>query len=209
MTVMDLTPETLGGQPMRKKRRPALSCQECRRRKIRCDRRTPCGQCSNAKVSSCSYVCDSRTTPTTAPFEAHDTRFSVLQQGNGFNHDLPVSSMGMEVAPQTPSMTSIHSPGAGSRDHSTSLSGEAPRSLQSRFLGWSEPALAGTPDVNLDFCIDLGLGLERPSTSSLQSASRSPIKGVFFKSRFLGQSHWKNFAGPVSSQRLLDKKNAG
>nr|GAT47926.1 C6 transcriptional factoral factor [Mycena chlorophos] len=33
-------------QPRRKRRRQALSCTECKRRKIRCDRAQPCGPCS-------------------------------------------------------------------------------------------------------------------------------------------------------------------
>ncbi len=39
----------------RKRRRPAVVCAECRRRKIACDRKTPCGQCALHKVE-CVYV---------------------------------------------------------------------------------------------------------------------------------------------------------
>lgn len=42
--------------PVRKRRRPAYSCTECRRRKVRCDRAMPCGQCTAQKVASlCAY----------------------------------------------------------------------------------------------------------------------------------------------------------
>ncbi|PLB50333.1 hypothetical protein P170DRAFT_508533 [Aspergillus steynii IBT 23096] len=41
----------------KKRRRPALACLECRRRKVKCDRTTPCGQCT-AHRSSCRYVGD-------------------------------------------------------------------------------------------------------------------------------------------------------
>lgn len=37
-----------------RRRRPALSCLECRRRKIKCDRSNPCAHCVSAK-SQCSY----------------------------------------------------------------------------------------------------------------------------------------------------------
>lgn len=40
-------------QPVRR-RRPALSCIECRRRKIRCDRHEPCRHCVTTQ-SQCSY----------------------------------------------------------------------------------------------------------------------------------------------------------
>lgn len=37
-----------------KRRRPALSCIECRRRKIRCDRQQPCKNCLSASIQ-CGY----------------------------------------------------------------------------------------------------------------------------------------------------------
>lgn len=43
----------------RKRRRPALSCEQCRRRKIKCDRTYPCGQCLQSKTASCTYSPDS------------------------------------------------------------------------------------------------------------------------------------------------------
>lgn len=43
-------------QPKRRRRRPARSCEQCRRRKIRCDLRQPCNGCVRARVSmECSY----------------------------------------------------------------------------------------------------------------------------------------------------------
>lgn len=41
--------------PVRKRRRPALSCIECRRRKIKCDRNLPCNHCKQTKNSECVY----------------------------------------------------------------------------------------------------------------------------------------------------------
>ncbi|KAL4894751.1 hypothetical protein BDV59DRAFT_163801 [Aspergillus ambiguus] len=41
---------------VRKRRRPAYSCIECRRRKVRCDRATPCGQCTAHNAPSCTYA---------------------------------------------------------------------------------------------------------------------------------------------------------
>ncbi|KAB8231585.1 transcription factor domain-containing protein [Aspergillus alliaceus] len=43
-------------QPTRKRRRPAYSCTECRRRKVRCDRNQPCNQCTGHDVAfACTY----------------------------------------------------------------------------------------------------------------------------------------------------------
>jgi hypothetical protein len=40
----------------RKRRRPPLSCEQCRRRKLRCDRKLPCTPCTRSRESlTCSY----------------------------------------------------------------------------------------------------------------------------------------------------------
>lgn len=39
---------------IRRRRRPALSCIDCRRRKVKCDRSDPCGQCIAARIR-CVY----------------------------------------------------------------------------------------------------------------------------------------------------------
>ncbi|KAI0672806.1 hypothetical protein C8Q78DRAFT_681208 [Trametes maxima] len=41
----DSDPETSQGRQKQKRRRQALSCTECKRRKIKCDRANPCGPC--------------------------------------------------------------------------------------------------------------------------------------------------------------------
>jgi hypothetical protein len=46
----------------RKRRRPALACAPCRRRKVKCDRNSPCGQCTQRNSDSCTYTEDGRTT---------------------------------------------------------------------------------------------------------------------------------------------------
>ncbi|KAK0746885.1 hypothetical protein B0T18DRAFT_429767 [Schizothecium vesticola] len=39
----------------RRRNRPALSCIQCRTRKIRCDRMEPCGSCLKSKIVNCMY----------------------------------------------------------------------------------------------------------------------------------------------------------
>ena len=53
-----ISESTLSRPPLRKRRRPALSCEQCRRRKIRCDRNYPCNHCSASKTAVCSYSSD-------------------------------------------------------------------------------------------------------------------------------------------------------
>ncbi|RTE84698.1 hypothetical protein BHE90_000757 [Fusarium euwallaceae] len=43
--------------PAKKRRRPALACEQCRRRKVRCDRASPCNHCSKSSTpEQCTYV---------------------------------------------------------------------------------------------------------------------------------------------------------
>lgn len=53
--------------PFRKRRRPALACEECRHRKIKCDRTAPCGPCSRSRSKTCTYQNLQDDFSTTAP----------------------------------------------------------------------------------------------------------------------------------------------
>ncbi|KAK3323370.1 fungal-specific transcription factor domain-containing protein [Cercophora scortea] len=51
------TPGSSGGRlsEPRRRNRPALSCIQCRTRKIRCDRNEPCASCVKSKIVNCTY----------------------------------------------------------------------------------------------------------------------------------------------------------
>lgn len=66
---------------IRKRRRPAHSCVECRRRKVRCDRANPCSQCVAHNAPSCTFT-DSR----------HATS----------DHDLPETQVNKQQEHRTP-----------------------------------------------------------------------------------------------------------
>lgn len=59
------SPDGVGGSE-RKRRRKVLSCYDCRRRKLQCDRAMPaCGRCTKAgQAASCLYLDDPAETPT-------------------------------------------------------------------------------------------------------------------------------------------------
>lgn len=48
------TSRAISTEPSRKRRRQAVVCTECRRRKIACDRNVPCAQCIQSK-SNCTF----------------------------------------------------------------------------------------------------------------------------------------------------------
>jgi hypothetical protein len=70
------SPDTAGGSE-RKRRRKVLSCYDCRRRKLQCDRAVPaCGRCTKAgQAANCLYIEDGADAPTRHP-EAANAEFS-------------------------------------------------------------------------------------------------------------------------------------
>lgn len=83
---------------VKRRRRPALSCVECRIRKVKCDRRKPCGACSRIKSATCTYRprrigirSQSEGSPeTTSAFarDRHDTNYHTV--GHGFTKPLAI-----------------------------------------------------------------------------------------------------------------------
>lgn len=61
-------------RPVKRRRRPALSCTQCRQRKVRCDREYPCAPCMRARQAvPCSYDPE---------YRAKDTRSSFVNVQN-------------------------------------------------------------------------------------------------------------------------------
>lgn len=51
------TPLSPAARPRNKRARPTISCLECRRKKLKCDREKPCMQCKKAgREAVCNYV---------------------------------------------------------------------------------------------------------------------------------------------------------
>ncbi|KAF5523269.1 Transcription factor lepE [Colletotrichum aenigma] len=61
-----MEPPTLpiSASAQKKRRRPALACEACRRRKVRCDRNLPCGTCVRSKNALCTYTTQATTNNT-------------------------------------------------------------------------------------------------------------------------------------------------
>ncbi|KAK6211196.1 fungal specific transcription factor [Colletotrichum tabaci] len=51
----------------KKRRRPALACEQCRRRKVRCDRNLPCSTCVRSKHALCTYASHTKSAPRKSP----------------------------------------------------------------------------------------------------------------------------------------------
>lgn len=101
-----------GGLPARKRRRPALSCVPCRRRKVKCDRQDPCGPCSRVgNPNACHYY--SSHPPATTSSRRPPESTSDAHPVNGFS--VANVSLSPAVQPQYPALEpSLHNAFVGS-----------------------------------------------------------------------------------------------
>ena len=114
----------------RRRNRPALSCIQCRTRKIRCDRMEPCASCLKSKIVNCTYEEARRPkprlwrlSPTADPdsptSDGHFPRFAAgtgTGTGTGFAFQSSSSAAGLRYASSAASL-----PGIGSSE-TTSVS---------------------------------------------------------------------------------------
>jgi hypothetical protein len=121
----------------RRRNRPALSCIQCRTRKIRCDRNEPCASCMKSKIVNCTYEEARRPKPrlwrlSPAPGGAHHPEHSPTSTdertavgGSAFTF----RDMGTPTAPPT-SDPSCSGPSTASLGKAPEpLSAASPRSL--------------------------------------------------------------------------------
>jgi hypothetical protein len=95
--------------PIRKRRRPALSCIECRRRKIKCDRNHPCNHCKQTKTAICVYkdlpsipsgYPSSTSVPAVAQMYDQPTQSSLSESYQAdFSYQLPSRNLSPQSAP--------------------------------------------------------------------------------------------------------------
>ncbi|KAM3504611.1 hypothetical protein MY11210_008282 [Beauveria gryllotalpidicola] len=75
--------------PAHRRRRPAVACSECRRRKIRCDRGFPCGPCRKSLPAlSCIYHSQPRAYVASAPPRSHTAQHQPRPKVNTHGVDL-------------------------------------------------------------------------------------------------------------------------
>jgi hypothetical protein len=208
--------------PPRKRRRPALSCFECRRRKIKCDRNLPCSNCRQSKRVTCTYK-DSHSTavdrhaaprgPPT-PHSINDRlgcppedTGSTTEGSEAFFFDivsgprsLPSRVDGSQSEKAswgaTPDRTAHNSP---SEKISASCFDKLTKRAQSPRLNkeGENPMSAMGLDFSTfeDVMIQDGDGCQVLRTKVFKETNATPIedmRGTVCKTRFFGPSHWMN-----------------
>ncbi|KAH6851061.1 hypothetical protein B0I37DRAFT_397140 [Chaetomium sp. MPI-CAGE-AT-0009] len=206
-------------EPERRRRRPAVSCILCRRRKIRCDRQTPCSNCVKSKNATCAYRDDPRPPRTQSPLvetaqasrlETASTAALVTPSTGGLsteaNHTEPLNAEPSRPTGSDPVTSSTkyticdRAFGSSYASHATD-----PRLTSGRAV--PEQAMsAGTSSA--DTPVSTFTKNSRVETKTINFAGnfyfhsehrlpghRAVTSSVTHKTRYFGQSHWVNAVG--------------
>lgn len=169
-----------GATPVKKRRRPAISCERCRQRKVKCDKQSPCNNCTKTNFHPCTYV------ETHIP-KAKVPRTSPRPQRSPANiasATTTTANSGLFSSPST-----HHTPGtAASIAPGSSVS--QVEHLQAR-VQELEARLSGEGTTDSPVAED-------ETQAYISSNHIIPSRGTVSKTRYFGQSHWMNGASMFS-----------
>jgi Fungal Zn(2)-Cys(6) binuclear cluster domain len=187
---MSEPPSSVG--PPRKRRRPALSCEQCRHRKIKCDRTYPCGQCLQSKTTVCSYSADTVRRP------RHVSETNPACPGTVFRSLTDIPTRTRDV----PGDLIAHTSSDGVSPN------VIPHSEVTHSSSWTSPSAHAHDDEPPDpktllhrlenIEKKLASSYNFPTCESYNSDSRSKgLRGTVSKTRLFGPSHWMHSYGVV------------
>jgi hypothetical protein len=195
--------------PRRQRRRPALSCVECRRRKIKCDRKTPCSNCLQYKSTICTYpdnhppLANRRTAPKATPtsISAHEhqqipeaTGLTSVVSGSPFSEIGPVPEGHSSLVNSPQSQRSALTSGNPSEKNAQNLVNRT-RNLEQTSVSESpnEQSEEVMSYLGGDFSSfgDVLLMIGHPSRVSKQkNSAKSKLNSE--RTQFFGRSHYMN-----------------
>lgn len=182
----------------KKRRRPPLSCEQCRKRKIRCDRTQPCANCVKSNIPSCTY----------APYHVPAWRAKKMDammtttreaaaNGNGKAslRNLKAAEPKPDAQSADPSEVtpfSIDSIGASSSSAIASSKAGSSSTSSSPNVDWLvsrvhqlEEKLAKALRIN-----DASDGAKNRPSAQETAETAEPAEGFVAKSRYFAHSHW-------------------
>ncbi|KAH8807545.1 putative C6 transcription factor [Xylogone sp. PMI_703] len=155
---------------VRKRRRPTLACYECRRRKVRCDRNSPCAQCKQHGLTVCTYYGDHESIDGLDVFALQNRRPRVKLKSSS------ATTLNKNV------------------DHSTNQDESS-----ATFSNPTVPKENTTPHAQMAAASEASPGIMQvfkttsSTTSSPQTnSSFGPLHGFKSKTRVFGAGHWMN-----------------
>ncbi|GIC93745.1 uncharacterized protein Aud_010233 [Aspergillus udagawae] len=177
---------------MERRRRPAVSCFLCRKRKIRCNREQPCSNCLRAQSGSCVY--ENVNQPVSLQNRVGQ---GVLHHSQGVLPSAGASNTSAAALPSGPSSWT----GPSTPTSQVSAPDEESRLLRLRIRELEEKlataSLMRSPSTSLAPSLDIETTTSRLS-GTFHVHCRRPANGqsetiaqsVSLKSRLFGQSHW-------------------
>ena len=174
-------------EPPRKRRRPALSCIQCRRRKVKCDRNEPCNQCkSSRKAHNCSYRADPlETDPNEDAVNAHSAH--PLENSSTPSIQFAIKDgIGLSDALPTPDSTpkTVNAYDTNSYESGKPAVASPNVSPASETLATLERELSVLKRAMCTTVIAADGETQSPRSNGLK------IHGALDKTRLLGPSHW-------------------
>lgn len=182
----------------RKRRRPQLSCLECRRRKVKCDRTDPCGQCRQTKSKTCTYTYGARQNQRDEGSAEMDPVQSAHprppSRGRGPYQVAAADTGPMDIVAKNDFLSEMLTP-IGPPSNNSINNGRTVDDLLER-VKHLEDKLASAGSESTDKRIEpvQTLGELCPFTSQ----NARGVRGNLAKTRFFGQSHWMGSLTQVS-----------
>lgn len=207
--------------PPQKRRRPALACEQCRYRKVRCDRASPCSTCVRTRNPDCTYApappaLSARVRETVPSRSAAVVSASILLEPSP---SLGITTLGVPehvVAPSPAYSAALWSGLAQADSPSVSAppslisSATAVESLERKVKQLEKQLQSAlsrqrSPSATWSLRKESHLPGESPeSPTGARDVDKTfvplPIRGTLSKTRFFGQSHWASGANLIPSK---------
>lgn len=185
--------------PFRKRRRPALACEECRHRKIKCDRSTPCGPCSRSRSKTCTYQNLQDDFTTAAPIVRRippPAQPNSMGRNRQQSYEQIASSTSYPLAPSAPAPTSSTSEQSqnvspATTEHVQALLNRV-QTLEKKLLDASRNGSNGEPSD-----APRTQSLLPPSSPKACKAHKCKKKSNYEKMKFRGHNHWMKYIKQV------------
>ncbi|KAI0130656.1 putative C6 transcription factor [Daldinia grandis] len=167
----------------RRRRRPPISCVLCRRRKIRCNRESPCSNCVRSKNANCIY----------------ENIFSQSQQDTELHSSIPpiaavaAPSLTSRSSPRTASTTTTSAAASYQSSQDIEFLKNKIKQLEERLSQSNRTSQSSvqTPTSNIEAISSrIGGTFYVHHEDHLAGQPQSISRSVTHKSRMFGQSHW-------------------
>jgi hypothetical protein len=188
--------------PPQRRRRPALACLQCRRRKVKCDQNKPCNQCQRSKDGICTYDSGLNPSRTQSSLQgpgipqsfgqlAYSQPGARLEFESVFRLPTPESSTVSASAAQSPHYTAASRFVESDRLESHGITSKYPTN---EHLGTVVDDLYKQTTLASMYAPDIGRDIANRECMPDLSLRQYPLKTKLF-----GENHWINYFTQVGS----------